>query len=192
MITTAEIIEKGLKDGREYLYIGGERYRQGDCFLTGNGREVTVKTILDPAHFFDERSHCRHTHMFHDQKCEHCFERNADKKTKDRTPAAMVADIAEKAIKTFRENMLKNEIWQVYDSYDRIHFYQRMCGYLIECGHEPSTMLSDELLKHGDNLLSDMYGYYLYNPHATVDVGTKNGRDQFITRFAANRQNQAY
>ncbi|GHU97956.1 hypothetical protein FACS1894211_00830 [Clostridia bacterium] len=189
MITTDEIIDKGLKDGREYLYIGGEPYRPGDCFLQ-NGLEVTVKSIFDQTHFTDDRGRDWHSFMFYDRKCEHCFERNADKRTQDRTPAAIVADNARAERDAFKESMLQNKPYQVYDSYERIHFCEKLCWHLVRCGREPSTPTSGALLKCGEKLFNKMYWHFLDCRNATVD--TKNGITDFLKSFLENEnQNQA-
>jgi len=91
MFEAREITEKGLRDGRDYMYIGGRRYRPGDCLLY-NGQELTVKRIDDQTHFTDHRGFTMHSYMYYDQKWEHCPDRNADKETKPRTHAAVIAD----------------------------------------------------------------------------------------------------
>lgn len=70
MLTRREIKERQLKEGKDYLYIGGVRYQSGDSFNHGI-RTVTVKTIIDSYHFNSSDGCCWHTGMFHDYKCTH-------------------------------------------------------------------------------------------------------------------------
>jgi hypothetical protein len=154
-----------------------------------NGLEVTVKSIFDQTHFTDGRGGDWHTLMFYDRKCEHCPERNADKKTLDRTAAAIVADNVRTERDAFRAAVIKNHAYQVYDDYGRIHFCEKMCWYLVQCGRKPSTPTSEALLKCGDNLLNKMYWRFLDCPEASVD--TDKGRLDFINNFLEN-ENQIY
>lgn len=73
MVTDKEIYEKDLKDGKDYIYIGGVRLRKGDKFLC-NGKEVVIKEILDPVHFLCSKNFAWHSHMFYDRNCEHIKE----------------------------------------------------------------------------------------------------------------------
>ncbi|MDR3319243.1 MAG: hypothetical protein LBS99_07360 [Clostridiales bacterium] len=177
MFNANDIIDKDLKDGREYLYVGGMRYRLGDCFLQ-SGREITVKEICDQVHFVDDRSQFWHTHMFYDRKCEHCPERNAGKVTQDRTPAAVLADNVRTERDAFRAAAIKNSPDQVYDDYARIHFCEKMCWYLVKRGHKPSTKDSEALLKCGDKLLTKLYWRFIDCPNASVD--TDKGVEDFL------------
>jgi hypothetical protein len=192
MITTNEIIDKELKDGRDYIYIGGERYRIGDCFLQ-NGLEVTVREICDPAHFTDDRKRFWHSYMFYggkyDRKCEHCTERNEDNKTQDRAPAAVVADKARAEREAFRMSTLQNKPFQVYDDYNRIYFYEKMCWHLVKDERGQSTKESEELLKCGDKLLENMYRHFADCREVSVD--TNKGRTDFIKAYLES-QNQIY
>lgn len=75
MVTDKEIYENDLRDGKDYIYIGGLRLRKGDKFLC-NGKEVVIKEILDQVHFLDKQyCNCWHSHMFYDRKCEHVKEK---------------------------------------------------------------------------------------------------------------------
>ena len=74
MVTLKEILEKNLKDGKDYLYIGGVRLKNGDKFIC-NGRDIEIKEILDQVHFLDKKhSSCWHSYMFYDRKCSHIKE----------------------------------------------------------------------------------------------------------------------
>ncbi len=70
MLTRKEVEKRGLKEGKDYLYIGGVRYQVGDKFYRDD-MEVVVKTIIDQTHFESERGSCWHTGMFDDYKCLH-------------------------------------------------------------------------------------------------------------------------
>lgn len=207
MITTQEIIEKGLKDGREYLYIGGERYRVGDCFLQ-NGMEITVRNIADGTHFWSDNQQYWSSSNFYDRKCEHCFERNADKKTKDRTPAAVVADNARAECEEFRLSITKNQPQYIYNTYKRIYFYEKMSEYLIKRGQalnmtqsflkskqreiETSAALlkiNDRLAARDETLLADMYRHSLLT---SASMGTSFDIDRFVTGYIKEQSYQQY
>lgn len=70
MLTRKEIENKGLIDGKDYLYIGGVRYQVGESFYRGE-KKITVKSIIDPHHFNSNDNSCWHTGMFDDFKCLH-------------------------------------------------------------------------------------------------------------------------
>lgn len=193
MITTEEIIEKELKDGRDYMYIGGLRYRSGDCLLY-NGQEMIIKTIIDQTHFFDQRNFCMHSNMFYDQKWEHCPERNADKKTKDRSRAAIVADRVIIERENFKISMVKNQAYQVYDEYGRIYFYEKVGWNLINRGCEPDTTESEALLKQSDKLTAQNKGLlanmYWNSLDKKPNIGSKFDIDRFITAYVQGLKNQ--
>jgi len=178
MLKADEILEKRLRDGRDYMYIGGERYRPDDCLLMRNGQEIIIRQIIDQTHFADQRGSCMHSFMFYDQKWEHCFERNADKKTKDRTNAAVVADRVRLEREAFKNDMVKNMSYQVYEDYGRIYFFERVGWHIIKREREPNTKESEALLKLSDNLtlrgvtlLEDMYRHCLLK---SANVGSNS------------------
>lgn len=80
MLTQKEITDRKLKQGKDYLLIGGLPYRQGDKFLM-SGKEVTVRKIIDPRHFFDERLNPWKANMFYEKHCAHCPELNQARKS---------------------------------------------------------------------------------------------------------------
>jgi len=197
MITSQEIIEKCLKDGRDYMYIGGERYRPGDCLLY-NGQELTVKKILDQVHFFDQRNFCMHSYMYHEQKWEHCPERNADKKTKDRIHYAVIADKVRTEREKFHDSEIQNKPFQVYDAYNRIYFWETMCRHILKKEYDPNDKdseallkLSDKLTARGATLLADMYRHFLLK---SENIGSKFDRERFVTGYIAaqTKENERY
>lgn len=70
MLTRKDVENKGLIDGKDYLYIGGVRYQVCDSFYRGD-KKVIVKSIIDPHHFNSNSNSCWHTGMFDDYKCIH-------------------------------------------------------------------------------------------------------------------------
>ena len=70
MLTRKEVELNGLKDGKDYIYLGDVRYQVGDKFYH-DGMEVVIASIIDSAHFMSEKGNCWHTGMFYDKKCEH-------------------------------------------------------------------------------------------------------------------------
>ena len=70
MLSVQEVKEKKLIDGKDFLNIGGVRYRIGDSFFRGN-KKVGIKKIIDPVHFLSDDCSCWHTNMFYDYKCNH-------------------------------------------------------------------------------------------------------------------------
>jgi hypothetical protein len=175
MLEPKEIIEKGLKDGRDYLYIGGERYRPDDCILSSNGQEITIKKIIDQVHFLDQRNSCLHSHMFYDRKWEHCPERNADKKTKGRTQFAVIADRARIEREKFKGTMTDNKPWQIYESYQQINFFEQLCWHFVKREYDQNSKESAALLKASDEfaekglgILEGIYRHVLYNGNTTA------------------------
>jgi hypothetical protein len=192
MFNAREIIEKDLKDGRDYMLIGGRRYRVGDCLLDG-GQEVTIKRIIDPVHLADERNRCLHSYMYYDQKWEHCPERNADKKTKDRTYAAVVADRVRIERERFKESTVQELPYQVYENYRRIAFYERVGWNIIEREREPNGKDTKALLKRSDylaakgvGLIADMYRAALYK--SDENVSSKSDIDRFVSGYLSQSE----
>mgnify|MGYP001028304973 CR=1 FL=1 len=70
MLTRKEVKEKGLKDGKDYIYLGNVRYREGDSFIF-NDKELSVRRIIDSYHFLATHGECWHTGMFDDLHCLH-------------------------------------------------------------------------------------------------------------------------
>lgn len=70
MLTRKEIEKKGLRDGKDYIYLGDVRYREGDKFER-NGKEVGVRKIIDDYHFIASNGESWHTGMFYEQGCSH-------------------------------------------------------------------------------------------------------------------------
>lgn len=70
MLTTKQVRELGLKDGKDFIYLGNVRYEQGDTFFRGK-KEVAVKTIIDSHHFISGDGSSWHTGMFYDFDCFH-------------------------------------------------------------------------------------------------------------------------
>ena len=70
MLTQKEVEEKELQNGKDYLYLSGVRYREGEKFLRGD-KEITIKKIVDQCHFLAGDNSCWHTEMFYDYKCLH-------------------------------------------------------------------------------------------------------------------------
>ena len=64
MLTRKEIEKKGLRDGKDYIYLGDVRYREGDKFER-NGKEVGVRKIIDDYHFIASNGESWHTGMFY-------------------------------------------------------------------------------------------------------------------------------
>ncbi len=62
--------KKGLRDGKDYIYLGDVRYREGDKFER-NGKEVGVRKIIDDYHFIASNGESWHTGMFYEQGCSH-------------------------------------------------------------------------------------------------------------------------
>jgi hypothetical protein len=153
MFDAKEIIQKNLKDGRDYILIGGRRYRPGDCLLN-NCQELTVKQIIDPTHFMDGRSFCMHSHMYYDQNWQHCPERNADKPTKDRSPAAVVADRVREERAKFKADMIGTYPTRIYEEYEKIMFYEKMHWYIVSREHDPVDKANTALLKESDDLMA--------------------------------------
>ncbi|MCL2369680.1 MAG: hypothetical protein FWC80_00390 [Firmicutes bacterium] len=190
MITGKEILDKDLKDGREYMHIGGERYRVGDCLLNHIGQEITIKEILDQTHFMDGRGFCLHSFMFYDQKWQHCFERNADKKTKDKTPLAKLMDRVDEECVAFKNELIKQSPTQVYDNYNRIYFYESVKR-LTKGSSTLSEELCKEILKKGENptllkqshgLLSDMYFHHISQSSAKTRINITNTVNSYISQ----------
>ncbi|MDR2634691.1 MAG: hypothetical protein LBC13_01775 [Clostridiales bacterium] len=191
MLEAHEIVEKGLREGRDYIYIGGVRYRPEDCLLQ-NGQELIVKQIYDPVHFSDRRNFCLHSHMFFDQNWEHCPERNADKKTEDRTQYAVIADRVRIERENFRNSQTQSKPYQVYDNYERIYFWEKMSWHLIERERKPDSEESAALLKKSDEmrcrgatLLEDMHRHFVFK---CADLGSKFDLERFVTDYIDQQQ----
>lgn len=70
MLTRKEVEQKGLQEGKDYIYLGDVRYRVGDKFER-NGKEVGVRKIIDDYHFIASNGESWHTGMFYEQGCSH-------------------------------------------------------------------------------------------------------------------------
>jgi len=70
MLTRKEVEKKGLKDGKDYIYLGNVRYREGDSFIF-NDKELSVRRIIDSYHFIATHGECWHTGMFDNLRCLH-------------------------------------------------------------------------------------------------------------------------
>ncbi len=70
MLTSKEVQEKNLIDGKDFVYMGRVRYQVGDSFFRGN-KQIGIRQIIDPVHFLSDDYSCWHTYMFHDFKCRH-------------------------------------------------------------------------------------------------------------------------
>lgn len=191
MFEAREIVEKNLKDGRDYMYVGGRRYRPGDCLLR-NGQEITINKIDDQTHFTDQRGSMLHSYMFYEQKWEHCPERNADKKTQERTYSAIIADKVSLEREGFRNDMVKNYSYQVYDSYERIYFWEKMSWHLMGKEREPNNKENEALIKRNNyliacdvGLIADMYRHFLLKG---ANIGSKLDRERFVTGYVGEQQ----
>lgn len=70
MTNIVEVATKKLKEGRDYIRLGDKLYQKGDRFLEGD-KIVTIRSILDKCHFFDEELYMWHTSMFSSRHCTH-------------------------------------------------------------------------------------------------------------------------
>lgn len=70
MLTKKVVEQKGLQEGKDYIYLGDVRYREGDKFER-NGKEIGVRKIIDDCHFIASNGESWHTGMFYDQGCRH-------------------------------------------------------------------------------------------------------------------------
>ena len=57
MLTRKEVEQRGLKEGKDYLYLGDVRYQVGEKFYH-DGMEVVIASIIDSAHFMSEKGNC--------------------------------------------------------------------------------------------------------------------------------------
>ena len=64
MLTRKEIEQKGLQEGKDYIYLGDVRDREGDKFER-NGKEVGVRKIIDDYHCIATNEERGNTGMFY-------------------------------------------------------------------------------------------------------------------------------
>lgn len=75
MTNIIEVASRKLKEGKDYIRLGDKLYQKGDRFFKGNNI-VTIRSILDRNHFFDEELYMWHTSMFDNRQCSHSEELN--------------------------------------------------------------------------------------------------------------------
>ena len=73
MLTKKEVEQKGLQEGKDYIYLGKVRYREGDRFICKE-EELSVRRIIDSHHFIATHGESWHTGMFDDLNC--CYGHN--------------------------------------------------------------------------------------------------------------------